>query len=209
MHVRSAGQVCQENARRARHLGPQASRRLAQKLLRLARDLGPGREHDAVSVPAGHAPFLVVVFIVGGVVVPATAVSLEDGGSSFEREVESIRATVPKEGKLPNEVVDAVRDEEPPGLHLQRRPRRVLRVEFIEETRSATTPAAPRPPEPLDPRQSRHRSESTPTRVFAHDFEGLRVEYRGERDERRLDTGDLETSSTSRHQTRAAGRFGV
>jgi len=88
---------------------------------------------DPVVVAAGDAPLLVVVLVVGRVVVPTAAVRLEDRALVGEREVEEVGASVPAEGELADEVGDAVGDEEAPGLHFERRPRWVRRIQLVEE----------------------------------------------------------------------------
>src|SRR5258706_8803229 len=50
-----------------RVLSGEGCRDLGEQLTRSTRDLLPGRENDSVAVPAGHAPLLVVVLVVGRV----------------------------------------------------------------------------------------------------------------------------------------------
>src|SRR5439155_21640904 len=94
---------------------------LGQQVFGLARDLLPCRERDAVAAAAGHAPLLVVVLIVNGVVVPAPTLGLEDEPRVFEGEVVEIGLAVPLEWELANEVGDAVREQQASSLHLEGR----------------------------------------------------------------------------------------
>src|SRR4051794_12016490 len=74
--------------------GRQRRRQFLEQTTGIARDLVPGREHDAVSQPAGDAPFFAVVLVVGRVVVPSPAVRLENRSFAFEGEVEEVCAAV-------------------------------------------------------------------------------------------------------------------
>src|SRR5438552_9749273 len=98
----------------------------------MTRHLVPGGEHDAVSVAPRDAPLFVVVLVVGGVVVPPSAVRLEDRSLAQEREVVAIRASVPLERELADEVPDLARDQQATRFHLERRTGRMLRVVLAE-----------------------------------------------------------------------------
>src|SRR5947209_2290935 len=67
-----------------RPLGRERRLELGEQFAWPARHLVPGREDDSVAVPRRHAPFLVVAFIVGGIVVPTPAVGLEDRATRLE-----------------------------------------------------------------------------------------------------------------------------
>ena len=104
-----------------------------EQIGRRSRHLVPRREHDSEAVTTGNAPLLVVVFVVVGVVVPPSTVRLEDRAPALEAEVEAVRTTVPRQRILTHEVGEPVRDEQPARLHLERRPRRMNRVEIRKQ----------------------------------------------------------------------------
>src|SRR5436190_8886994 len=116
----------------ARSSAEHCLREFVEELFGLPCDLVPGCEHDLVSAASGDAPFLVVVFVVDGIVVPASTVRLEDRSPALEGEVVAISVTVPLEWELAYEVGDPVGDEQAPRLDLQRRSRRVDRIELAE-----------------------------------------------------------------------------
>ena len=140
-----------------------------------SRDLRPGREDDSIAVTPGHAPLVVVALVVGGVVVPATAVRLEDRARPLEAEVEAVGAPFQVERELAHEVGEPVRDEQAAGLHLQRRTRRRSPDRAGRADRAARRrPGRPRA-EPLEIRaQRRNRREPPAPSVFARDLEAPR-----------------------------------
>jgi hypothetical protein len=81
--------------------------------------------------------------------VPTTAVGLEDRLPIREAEVELVHAAVPGEGEFADEVSDAVCDEQPSGLHLERRSRRTSRVELIEQAACSGNAWSTRSTEPF------------------------------------------------------------
>src|SRR5215211_634363 len=63
---------------------------LVQEVVGPARHLLPRREHEPIAVTPRDAPFLVVVLVVTGVVVPAATVGLEDRLLRGKCEVEAV-----------------------------------------------------------------------------------------------------------------------
>lgn len=105
---------------------------------------------------------------------PATAVRLEDRLRSGECEVEVVRAAVSPQWELAHEVGDAMRDEEPSHLHLERRPRGMYRVELVEQPAHRSDAQAPTSPETIEVRTQRgDRGEAAPASILARDLERL------------------------------------
>ena len=150
----------------------------------MPRHLVPGREDDAIAVAPGNAPLLVVVLVVGGVVVPAAPVRLEDRRAARRRSRRGRGRATRAELAVKHRcrarraaVGSSLRAST--GTHVSGRARGT--------GRGAPRPRVVRAAVAAQVRVKRgHRSETPAPSVLARDLERLGVEHGAQRHQRRL-----------------------